>query len=570
MGIPSYFSYILKNNPDILKKLSLYGLTVDNFYMDCNSVIYDMYYKLINKYKTNIDPTSLVAFNIDEFEDELIQAVCLKIDEYIKTIKPKKKTMICFDGVAPVAKLKQQKERRYKSSLEKQVSKYYKEKQNNDQGSQGNQNPNNKNQQTIDWDRAAITPGTNFMKKLGDGVKNYFFRNKRVIVSASDEIGEGEHKIFSDMRENKNYISGDVNVVYGLDADLIMLAINHLPICKKIYLYRETPEFIKSIDSSLEPNESYLMDIPTFAQELIYKLNNTRKISSKQEIYRKYDYMFICFMLGNDFMPHFPSINIRYGGADVLTSTYCNLFSSTNKNITNGKQIFWGNFKQFISELAANEHKYMLENYKIRDNLERKNFNIKRDGSEFTDVVEEKMNKLLHMPVKRRDIEKYIDPTKEYWKERYYECLFGEKRSNDLLKKVCVNYLEGMEWTLNYYSSHCKHWKWKYNYSYPPLLCDLLKYIPSWECDMIDDNMNEQLGENKPVNEMTQLGFVLPHTSIKLLPKHIANYVVENNICRKSYKLSWSFCRYYWESHVGFDGVDFDEMENDIIEILSQ
>ena len=269
-------------------------------------------------------------------------------------------------------------------------------------------------------------------------------------------------------------------------------------------------------------------------------------------------------------MPHFPSINIRYGGADVLTSTYCNLFSSTNKNITNGKQIFWGNFIQFISELAANEHKYMLENYKIRDNLERKNFNIKRDGSEFTDVVEEKMNKLLHMPVKRREIEKYIDPTKEYWKERYYESLFGEKRSNDLLKKVCVNYLEGMEWTLNYYSSHCKHWKWKYNYSYPPLLCDLLKYIPSWECDMIDDNMNEQLGENKPVNEMTQLGFVLPHTSIKLLPKHIANYVVENNICRKSYELSWSFCRYYWESHVGFDGVDFDEMENDIKEILSQ
>ena len=553
MGIPSYFSYVLKNNRDILKKLGQYGISVDNFYMDCNSVIYDTYYKLMKEQQIQ---------NKVDFEKKLINGVCVKIEEYINTINPNKKTMICFDGVAPVAKLKQQKERRYKSSVEKAVSNYYKNIL--DQSTQ----KQDSNKQ-IQWDRAAITPGTQFMKNLGNGVKNYFYRNKNIVVSASDEVGEGEHKIFNDMRVNKSSISSDVNVVYGLDADLIMLAINHLPVCKKIYLYRETPEFIKSIDSGLEPNESYLMDIPTFAHELIYKLNNTRKISSKQEIYRKYDYMFICFMLGNDFMPHFPSINIRYGGADILTSVYSNLFSSTNKNITNGKKIYWGNFKKFVSELAANEHKYILDNYKIRENLERKNFNLKMDGTPHNDLIEEKMNKLLHMPVKRREIERYIDPKKEYWKERYYECLFGEKRSNDLLRRVCVNYLEGLEWTLNYYSSDCKHWKWKYNYSYPPLLCDLVKYIPTWECDMIDDSMIDELGENKPVNEMTQLGFVLPYNSMNLLPDKISNYVIHNNICKKSYDIHWSYCRYYWESHVNFDGVDFDEMEQDIQEILT-
>ena len=68
---------------------------------------------------------------------------------------------------------------------------------------------------------------------------------------------------------------------------------------------------------------------------------------------------------------------------------------------------------------------------------------------------------------------------------------------------------------------------------------------------------------------MTQLGFVLPYNSMNLLPDKISNYVIHNNICKKSYDIHWSYCRYYWESHVNFDGVDFDEMEQDIQEILT-
>ena len=95
------------------------------------------------------------------------------------------------------------------------------------------------------------------------------------------------------MREKQHHRKYDTHVVYGLDADLIMLAINHLPVCKKIYLYRETPEFIKNIDADFEPNEVYIMDIPNFAQELIYRLNTSRQITCKQEIYRKYDYVYL-------------------------------------------------------------------------------------------------------------------------------------------------------------------------------------------------------------------------------------------------------------------------------------
>ena len=52
MGIPAYFSYIIKNHSKIIK--TIYSLNeVHNLYMDCNSIIYDAFYSLENK-TTNV------------------------------------------------------------------------------------------------------------------------------------------------------------------------------------------------------------------------------------------------------------------------------------------------------------------------------------------------------------------------------------------------------------------------------------------------------------------------------------------------------------------------------------
>jgi uncharacterized membrane protein len=71
-------------------------IKIDNFYLDCNSIIYDTIVKI--DFKT-----------IKEDETELIcKNVFLKIDEYVNVIKPTQNLFIAFDGVAPVAKLDQQ------------------------------------------------------------------------------------------------------------------------------------------------------------------------------------------------------------------------------------------------------------------------------------------------------------------------------------------------------------------------------------------------------------------------------------------------------------------------------
>ena len=81
------------------------------------------------------------------------------------------------------------------------------------------------------------------MKQLNKEVNQHFNSEDRyptIKVSTSDDVGEGEHKIFQHIRENPSH-KEETTVVYGLDTDLIMLSIYHLPLCKKLYLFRETP-----------------------------------------------------------------------------------------------------------------------------------------------------------------------------------------------------------------------------------------------------------------------------------------------------------------------------------------
>ena len=88
------------------------------------------------------------------------------------------------------------------------------------------------------------------MNKLNTKVNSYFktrvskLNVANIIISGSNDVGEGEHKIFEYIRKNKEKHANEITFIYGLDADLIMLALNHLDICNNLYLYENT-EFIK-------------------------------------------------------------------------------------------------------------------------------------------------------------------------------------------------------------------------------------------------------------------------------------------------------------------------------------
>jgi 5'-3' exonuclease len=607
MGVPSYFSHIVRDYGQIIKKL-LSLPHIDNLYMDCNSLIYDA---------VKNSPTYDKTKN-REYEKELISMVCKKIDYYVESLKPQKRVFIAFDGVAPVAKLSQQRDRRYKSwytaELQREFEgRAYKE----------------------TWNTSSITPGTNFMKELNETVMNYYMAKNcdtsimpEFIVSGSSEVGEGEHKIFEYMRKYPEYHNSPdtITLVYGLDADLIMLTLNHLHITPNLYLFRETPEFIKSIDSTLDANTDYLLDIPELAAAIVKYIHNygetnlkTRQTPMTGE-YNKFndnhvvndedkskdvitsvtmtnrikDYIFMCFLLGNDFLPHFPALNIRTTGIDVMLNVYRETIGKTDTFLINGSTIQWSNFYKMIKHIADKEDELIIDEHKKRDKFAKRfgsvgnaaaldygrsrntmnAFNGRNGKNNFAapknEISQSKniedvlgadiqcMDDLLLLPMKERSIEKYINPFERDWEYRYYKALFDVEINDERKKQICVNYLEGLEWTFNYYIKGCIDWRWCYNYHYAPLFKDLVKYIPQMSSQFIVPK------QQQTIQDIVQLCYVLPRDNLNLLPMNVNILLLQNlsHLYGDDYEFKWAYCRYFWESHADLPRLSISTLED--------
>ena len=112
MGIPSYFSYIVKNHPSLIKKFVSNQMAINNLYLDCNSIIYDV----VKKH--DFASSRIAADNAPA----IITGIIAQIEEYIRCIQPTTTVFIAFDGVAPVAKMEQQRARRYKSAYQSKIT----------------------------------------------------------------------------------------------------------------------------------------------------------------------------------------------------------------------------------------------------------------------------------------------------------------------------------------------------------------------------------------------------------------------------------------------------------------
>tara|TARA_R110002074_G_scaffold226521_1_gene398092 strand:+ start:558 stop:2312 length:1755 start_codon:yes stop_codon:yes gene_type:complete len=582
MGIPSYFGYLIKNHNNIFKKLS-HLENVDNFYIDANAIIY-------NSIKCSLDYFDLnkITYEKEIFEEKLIDNTIIKLKYLIKLIKPKNNVIIAFDGPAPLAKVHQQKTRRFKNSyLNKKFSKGF------------------------SWDTCAISPGTQFMKKLDNKLEKHFdeetcklFRLSKIILFPSCEIGEGEHKIFSYIRSNINQHKNFTTVIYGLDADLIMLSLTHLQYTKEIYLYRDslttdnqhnkgkinTNNQNNVNQNNVNQNDNNFFKINDLAVEIINILTEnyaTHDLHSEENKQLIDDYIFMCFMLGNDFMPHFPALNIRLNAIDKLIKVYNQYFYKKNTRLiynllldnkvdNNSKDIEINdlkykinnkNFKEFVRILAENEENFLINLETNRIKFEN---NFKRNN--VIDLNDE--NILNNLPIFERNIEKYINPNEHKWERRYYYALFNldleldDQQFNNELRKIVNNYLEILVWTLNYYNDECINWRLHYKYNYPPLLSDLYKFIPYFDNEIILQR------ELNPYHSICGLVNIIPPTSYYLLPNNIQEYMNKHFDAEKydinSMNFVYAYSRYFWESHIldeYIDKIDINVIEKDLLKL---
>jgi len=302
----------------------------------------------------------------------------------------------------------------------------------------------------------------------------------------------------------------------------------------------------------------------------------------------------MCFLLGNDFLPHFPALNIRTTGIDIMLNVYRETIGNTDTFLINGTTIQWGNFYKMIKHIADKEDELLIDEHKKRDKFSKRfgtgsnggnggngragntmnAFNGRNGKNQFVapkneilisnksdDVLGvdvQCMDDLLLLPMKERSIEKYINPFERDWEYRYYKALFDVDINDERKKQICVNYLEGLEWTFNYYIKGCIDWRWCYNYHYAPLFKDLVKYIPQMSSQFIVPK------QQQTIQDIVQLCYVLPRENLNLLPMNVNILLLQNlsHLYGDDYEFKWAYCRYFWESHADLPRLSISTLED--------
>lgn len=317
MGVPGFFAWLIKSpqtpkivNPNLEEVIS-------KFYLDFNCMIHPVCQKVISELVSKIDNNKL--------ETLMIKEIIKNLDHVIELVNAQEYTFIAIDGVAPLAKINQQRKRRGRSIEDTYIKNKIKAKYNKEI--------------YTNWSGIVITPGTVFMEKLHLEILKYIASKKKrkIIYSSYHTPGEGEHKILQDIRKNKQTPC----VIYGLDADLIFLALASQR--SNIYLMREDNQVNKK-----EEFETYIyvsidntkVNINNQVGKIISnKFNKLGFIDNNNNYDFVSDFIFICYLLGNDFLPHFQSIDIKTNGLDFLLDCYGDIYCLCQTTLINNSQI---------------------------------------------------------------------------------------------------------------------------------------------------------------------------------------------------------------------------------------
>jgi 5'-3' exonuclease len=412
-----------------------------------------------------------------------------KINNYNDLYKPDK-LIICIDGVAPFAKIIQQRKRRYltfyKNTIDKTVSK---------------------------WDTNAISPGTAFMNKLD----NFIIKNNKdkYIFSGSNEAGEGEHKIFKIINEIDEKENEEPIIINGLDADLIILSL--ISGKNNIYLMRENKDQLTYVN------------IDNLKLAIISELEPKWHIENTTDLIESYCVM--CSILGNDFIPHILNLNIKSGGLDKLINI-TEIAIRANGSLVEDNKINQNTLTEIFNLIAENEDIEIID--LVNKEIEKKPRDFTLKSQEY--AIKNKDSVLFDM---------YNNSKK--WRYYYYKKLFDININSDsaYISNASNNYIKGIYWTYNYYKKFDLDYNWYYPYNYPPTVKDISNYLKV--------NIIQPIKLNGTyLQPKIQLLLILPIDSINLIDKSMQKYMTDISFGLKylypiEYKIQTLFKNHLWE-----------------------
>lgn len=394
MGVPAFFKWLCMRYPKIVIEVNSKGNSndkivcgrsmthnskpeVDNLYLDMNGIIHPCCHPTDRPQPNSID--------------DMINDVFEYVDVLISIINPKKLIYLAIDGVAPRAKMNQQRSRRFRAALEAKETREKEEEVKKEWAKKGLIDIENK----LKFDSNVITPGTEFMDKLSKALElyitnrlenDYRWKNRVVLFSDSSVPGEGEHKILEHIRYQRSleeYNPNTSHCIYGADADLIMLSlITHEP---NFCIIRESvnDKTFRKCDACGKTGHVQI-DCPTVTgrKEDIKTIQNTEFSILNVAILREYlelefqdinfpfkyyferiidDFVLLCFFVGNDFLPHLPSLKIREGGIDAILYLYKQIIPCSDGYLTENGKLNLSRVENIFKCLALIEDEFFRE-----------------------------------------------------------------------------------------------------------------------------------------------------------------------------------------------------------------
>uniref|UniRef100_A0A8C1ZTG5 5'-3' exoribonuclease 1 n=1 Tax=Cyprinus carpio TaxID=7962 RepID=A0A8C1ZTG5_CYPCA len=521
MGVPKFYRWISERYPCLSEVVKEHQIPeFDNLYLDMNGIIHQC------SHPNDED----VHFRISE--EKIFADIFHYLEVLFRIIKPRKVFFMAVDGVAPRAKMNQQRGRRFRSAkeAEEKIKKALEK---------GEVLPTEAR-----FDSNCITPGTDFMARLQEQLK-YFVHNKlstdkawqgvNVYLSGHETPGEGEHKIMEFIRSETTKPGHNPNTrhcLYGLDADLIMLGLtSHEP---HFSLLREEVRFggKKSQKRITAPEETtfHLLHLSLMREYIDYEFSELRnKISFEYNLERIIDdWVLMGFLVGNDFIPHLPHLHINHDALPLLYRTYISVLPSLGGYLNENGHLNLANFEKYLEKLSEFDREHFSEVFVDLKWFESKVGNKYLNeaaglAAEEAGVKDMKKSKSADDSLCLAALDGVGDSHKEdgedddmfetefrQYKRTYYMTKMGvEVVSDEFLANQAKCYVEGIQWILHYYYHGVQSWSWYYPYHYAPFLSDVRNI----------SSLMLAFDLGKPFMPFQQLLGVLPSASKDLLPQ---------------------------------------------------
>lgn len=508
MGIPSFYKHLLQTVGGLTAKERPTG-SPQVFALDLNCAIYHSARKRVK-----------MAYTQDAhegWEAALIQDVLVYITELTRRVNPTEVVYVAVDGVAPMAKIKQQRARRFKSAVlaaeEAAVRR--------GSSDRSDEIPPASDEIPPRWDSNAITPGTAFMSKLTAALRSDQLQralNVKVVVSPADEAGEGEQKIMAFLRRHPDMKDA---VVYGLDADLIVLALlEHGRTGRIVDLFREETEFGGGVKMSNTGSEECLYLLVGHLASVMYQQWSPPTLTVTLSGFLG-DFVGLMNLLGNDFVPHGMALKIHDEGVERVLEAWRSVRARGLPPLVVGSSYSIPTLRAILILLAVDEERGLIRG--IRNKLDARVGGSASKGDAVDRAVARMNDRPVEWAAERclaeqkhvRGEEKPKWFLRQDWRQRYSRAALWDA---DVGMAVSV-YCQTLTWTLQYYMGCPVDPTFYYPWLLPPLLEDIVNHMNPAAFAAI--SIGNDAGCDLYLKPIEQLAMVLPVTSMHLLPPEL-------------------------------------------------